>query len=306
MPLAQFIRPPKNPSEVAKWREDVTKGLNDMRQVQIIDSSGTVWELEQNGAMPVNIQDQTSEVIDLHLSQLLTVFTLTAGTSIGDTSLTGDTDGVYTPLVGDIVCLKEDLAFYQAEILTVTPNGGANYTLALDTPLDYAYTVAGGCSVRNINLAVDGSVTPVIFNLSPANLTVGTQWDVVRVVMVFQGPGLGGASPAPTDSDFGTQAAATKGIVFRKKDGVYKNYFNVKTNGDLRAHMYDVTYTGTSRAGDYGTSCRRTFGGQSKNGVVIRLESKASNSDEFQAIVQDDLTAHTTIQFIAQGHIVTD
>ena len=49
---------------------------------------------------------------------------------------------------------------------------------------------------------------------------------------------------------------------------------------------------------------RRTFGGQNKNGIVIRL--KGDDNDELQAIIQDDLTDLDHFHVIAQGHVTTN
>ena len=66
--------------------------------------------------------------------------------------------------------------------------------------------------------------------------------------------------------------------------------------------MYDVVYSDKAPAGYFGLNFRRTFGGQNKNGVVIRL--CADDSDTLQVIIQDDLTDLDDFSVIAQGHIV--
>lgn len=240
----------------------------------------------------VNIQDQTTEIIDLHLSKSVQVLTIVSNTNIDDTTVT-ISSGV-EPTDGNIVCFKEGSAFYQGEILSHAANGG-NWDVVLDTPLDYAFTTVGGCSERSTNLAVNGSVTPQIFTVSPKNLNAEVEWDVVRVM------GQIISSSSMDDGTFGGLSALTKGIVFRVVDGITKNIFNAKTNGDLKAHMYDVSYSDKAPAGKYGLAFRRTFGGQSKNGVVIRL--CAVSEDEFQVIIQDDLSLLDKFEVIVQGHI---
>lgn len=268
-----------------------------VKPVKVVGPDGIIWTPEINGGMPVNIQDQTSEVIDLHLSQYIADLTLTIDPAVDDSSITGDVPG-YTPVAGNIVCLKEAQAFYQAEIITVTANGGDNFTLTLDTPIDFDFTLAGGCSIRTQNMNVDGSITPQIFSVSPANLTAGTQWDIVRMIFVIN------SGSAMDDGKFGSLASLTKGMVVRSVNGVNKNIFNAKNNGDFAAHTYDTTYTDASLgpSGQYGFRCRRTFGGQSKNGVVIRLD--ADSSDTLQVLIQDDLSSLTKFHVIAQGHVV--
>lgn len=246
------------------------------------------------GEVDVKIQDQTTEIIDLHLSQLIQDLTIVVDTAIDDTSINVNADAL--PVAGRIVCLKEDGRFYQGTILAVVDNTGGNYDLTLDTPLDYAYTTAGGCSERSINLAVNGSVTPQIFSLSPIGLGADVKWDITRILGSILD------EVAMDDAKFGGISALTNGVVFRKKDGIYKNIFNVKSNGDLAAHMYDVTYADKAAAGTYGLRFRKSFAGQDKAGVTIRLE--ADTEDEFQCIISDNLSALTDFQIIAQGHVV--
>lgn len=246
-----------------------------------------------SGAVDVNIQDQTTEIIDLHASRLIQVITIKNNTILYDTTIT--ITSAAEPTNGNTICLKEGTAFYQGDILSHSANG-SDWDIVLDTPLDFAYTTAGGCSERSNNLAVNGSVIPVIFSVSPSGLTTGTKWDIVRMIGQIVDDSV------MDDSKFGGIAALTKGIVFRVVDGVTKNLFNAKSNGDLKAHMYDVMYSDKAPAGSYGLNFRRTFAGQSKNGVAIRLS--ADSNDEFQIIIQDDLTGLDNFQLIIQGHIV--
>jgi len=248
-----------------------------------------------NNGLDVNVQDQTTEIIDLHLSRIIQELVITTNTSIDDTTVTITSDA--EPTDGNAVCFKEGTAFYQGQILSHSANA-SNWDIVLDTPLDFAFTTAGGCSERTENMNVNGSATPVIFSVSPANLTAGTKWDITRFLISITD------ATAMDDGKFGGAAALTNGIVFRKVDGITKNIFNAKTNGDLAAHMYDVTYIPDTLgpAGLYGLRGRRSFSGQDKNGVVVRLS--ADTNDEFQCIIQDDLTGLDSFQVIAQGHIV--
>ena len=255
------------------------------------------WELML--AKDVFVQDQHTEIIDLHMSALLSTLTLTAGTAIDDLAVTGDVEVAFVPLVGNLVCLKEGTSFYQAEILVAVNNAGDNWTLTLDTPLDFAFTVAGGCSVRNQDMNVDGSITTQIFSLSPANLTAGIEWDVTRVIFVLED------QTSMDSSLFGGLPALTNGIVLRSDNSITKNVFNVKTNGDFAAHSYDISYDDRAPAGFFGLRVRTSFSGQAKRGVTIRLT--ADTADEIQLLIQDDLTTGlglTKFHCVVQGHVV--
>ena len=273
----------------------------------LVQSDGTKLNLadalEVNAAggvgFGVNVQDQTTEIIDLHLTRLLSVITLTQDYAIDDRviNFTVDESGV-TPATGDMVCLKEGTAFYHGDIIGVpVAESDGSYTATLDTPLDFAFTTVGGCSLRDKNLGRDGSSSPLVYFVSPNNLAPGTQWDVVRVIFAILD------DVEPDGTKFGGMSALINGIVLRVDNGAVKNIFNAKTNNDLAAHMYDVTYD--DRAGpqsDFAVRARRTFGGQSKNGVVVRLDADAG--DQLQVIVQDNLTALVDFQVVAQGHVV--
>lgn len=260
-----------------------------------------IGPLESNGAIPVNIQDQHTEIVDLKLSRVLDNLTLLDNYSIGDHYINISTTGT-VPTAIMTICLKEGAAFYQGRPTIITSLGGDNYELKMDLPLDFAYTTNGGCSLTTTNLAVDGSVTPLTFRITPYGLDKDIEWDITRFIILFGGPGIGPQNLAPDDGDFGVTTTLTNGVVIRSVNGITKNLFNAKTNGDFRARAYDLTYTAASKAGVYTVATRRTFAGQEKNGVTIRL--RASSRDEFQIIIQDDLTEMTGGQMIAQGHIV--
>ena len=253
------------------------------------------------GVVDVSMQNHHTQIIDLKLSRALDSFVLLSNYNINDRVIQIETTGV-VPTTSMTVCLKEGLAFYQSTSVTVTPLSGNQFELELDTPLDFAFTTVGGCSLTDTNLAVDGSVTPVIFSISPRGQTEGTSWDLTRVLFLFTGLGIGAQKDKPDDGDFGVTSALEKGIVLRSVNGVTKNIFNAKTNGDFRARAYDVAYPDASRSGVYSVGVRRSFSGDDKNGVTIRLD--ADTLDTFEVIIQDDLTEMIGGQCVVQGHVV--
>lgn len=246
-----------------------------------------------NGGLDVNIQDQSTRVINLRLSEEIQLFTLAVSGSVDDTTIT-ITSGA-EPTNGNLVCLKEGDNFYQGRILSHAANG-ANWDVALDSPLDFAFTTAGGCSERNDNMAVDGSVTPRVFSISPAGLTAGTQWDVVRILGTMLD------ATVMDDGTFGGLAALTKGVLFRIRNSHTQNLFNVKSNGEWKLEAFDVSYADKPPAGtNYGFAVRRTYGGQSKAGVVLRLSE--ATSDSLEMVIQDNLTGLNEFFVCVQGHV---
>lgn len=252
--------------------------------------------LESNGAIPVNIQDQHSEILEFYLQQIidptLTIFT---NTSINDTVVTVSTAA--EPTNGSLVCFREDTHFYQAGILSHVANG-ANWDVTLDTPLDFAFTTGGGCALSNKNMAVDGDSTSVEFEFSAEGVTPGTEFDITGIIFHI-------IDNAAMDTEtFGGIPKLTKGIVLRVENTITKNIFNVKSNGDFADHIYDVAFDDKAPAGAYSFRCRKTFAGQPNSGVTVRLNT--DTSDKLVLIVQDDLTDLTDFHVVVQGHVVVD
>lgn len=237
----------------------------------------------------VFIQDQFSPIVDLYLHEHLgSNITLTSNTTLDDTSLS--VVAGHGAVAGNLICLKEGKRFYQGGVVSTD-----GVTINLDTPLDFAYTTAATCTATSKEMNVDGSSTTRPFHIQP---NAGVKWDIVRVLFFVQGTG------AMDSAKFGDQTALTNGIVLRKKDGEYKNVFNVKSNGDFANRAYDIAYDDKAPAGKTAVRIRRTFGGPSKNGVVIRLDG--DSSEELQLLVRDDMTGVDAFYAIVQGHIVVD
>ena len=277
--------------------EPESKGGESVHRVKIASPA------DSRGNIEVVVQDQFSEIVDLHLTQQIDTFILNANYSIDDNEISV-TSGTL-PAVGNIVCLKEDTAFYQGQIISLVVVGGGVYTLTLDMPLDFAYTTSSLGTIETEDLNVDGSSNSQVFRVTPTGLvdpgdnSTPQRWDITRVMFVIND------TSAMDDGKFGgITGGLTSGIVVRKKNNIYKNIFNAKTNGDFAAHAYDATYVDDTLgpSGQYGFRCRRTFAGANKNGVTVRLS--AGDNDEFQVIVQDDLTSLEKFHVIAQGHVV--
>jgi len=277
---------------------------NNLVVVEVHDAGGLdqpVIPVDSEGNLETIKQDQHTEIIDLKLHITLDTLTLLANYAVGDTSIDVETTGDI-PVIGDSICLKESTSFYQSEVLTVTPIAGNQYTLGMDMPLDYPFTTSAFGCLNDDNLAVDGSVTPVVYQVSPENLT-DVEWDLTRLLLSFRGPGYGTPpNDHPDSAGFGAMGPITNGIVLRSVNGITKNIFNAKTNFDFSSRAYDVDYVDANKIGEYGVSVRRSFNGDDKNGVTIRLE--AATEDAFQIIVHDDLTDMTEFVAVIQGHVV--
>lgn len=253
------------------------------------DFDGKVSVDEDVNFTDVYIQDATTQVIDLYAFVQYGTFDLAADVAIDDTDfLAVDASGM---TIGDIVCFQEGTRFMQAIILNIIVN-----QVFIDTPFEFAFTTSGGCSYGDKNLNVDGSVTPIFAGVGPGNLDDNVAWHIIRTTFSITD------QTAMDDNRFGGIPALIRGVVLRTKNGINKNIFNVKSNGQFRLRNFDAVYTDKAPAGFFGFSSRRTFGGQDKNGVVLKLE--AVTNDQVQIIIQDNLTLLDTFEVIIQGHEV--
>jgi hypothetical protein len=205
-----------------------------------------------------------------------------------------DVDDITGFIVGQYLSLFNIAAnrFYLAEILIIS-----GVTITTDSPLDFAYPIGTFVTGGDRNMNVDGSGTPVIFGLRNTEQAIGSAFDITRIIFTC-------TTTNKVDlSKFGDIVGGlTRGIVFRHKDTIYHNVFNVKTNGGLDNIMYDwKPYDAQNlQQGQNGFTGRLTFAGPSKVGVVIRLEP----GEDIQLIVQDDLTDLLVFSLIAEGHVV--
>ena len=263
-----------------------------MQNTYITDRTTGETATVTSGGLDVNVQDQNTNVIDFLFTAAVQAITISTNTTLDSRSVV---IGASTaPTVGNYACFKEGDNFYQGQILAQT--GSNPYTLTLDTPLDFAFTTAGGCSERNANMAVDGSSTPVEFTITPSGLTSGMEWDMTRVMITITD------STVMDDAKFGGISALTNGVYLRMDNTHSQNLMNIKTNEDWRLRAYDLEYSDKAPSGSYGLGARKTYAGQSKSGVTIRLSE--ATDDELKFIIQDDLTGLDTFYAVGNGHVV--
>lgn len=241
--------------------------------------------VENDGAIRVREQDNYySELVGLRLCQFKNAATLATDSFIDSKIITLNPGHGFVN--GEIICLKEKRRFYQAYVINVATN-----EITLDTPLDYAYSTSCLCTRSSDSLVVNGSVTTQIFSISPP---VGDQWDILGCGFHITD------NSAMDDSLFGAIAALANGIVLRKKDKIYKNILNIKTNGDFYLRCDNVEYSPKAPSGFYGLSSQKTF--NIRHGIAIRLDGNAR--DELQVLVQDDLSTLASFKVLAWGHVV--
>lgn len=263
--------------------------------VRIVDKNGQELDLENNGGVPVNVQDQTSRCFDIRFCKAVSgAYTLAS--DVAPDSYTITLTNATGLTAGDVVGLFQDStnpASYFGRILSISTN-----TLTLDTPVDnYFYTSLNPVLFELLcNANVNGATTRQIFAIdNDSTIPI----DITRVILHIT------STSAMDDSTFGGITALTKGVVLRKKkaDGSFTNYWNraIKTNGDFGLMAFDTRYDDKAPAGVYGFKMRYTFAGQDKHGVTCRLDT----GEELQLIIQDDLTGLTLFEAVAEGHFVS-
>jgi hypothetical protein len=267
--------------------------MTDLRKLIISDSTGNETTLEPNGSVPVTLQDQTTPTLIVPLNQVANT-TTTSSPGVIDTYTidvtvnTGFADGSFV-VIADLV---NDRYYTGTQVGDI-----AGSTVTLDTPLDFDY--ASGSSITNgiINMNVNGSVTRQIFSLRASDPGLPTTVDVTRIMFLCTTEGLNDLST------FGDIAGGLeKGIVIRRRDGVYNNIFNAKTNGDLEGIMFDFHIHAKTNPvqGQDGFTGRLTFAGQNKMGVSVRI----GPNEDLECLIQDDLTGITSFKIIAEGSVV--
>ena len=246
----------------------------------------------QNGAVDVNVQDQTSPTFDLFFSETLDDTLTLANDAIID-AYSIDLNAGHGAQVGDQLAIYNLGAnrIYIGDIIAVNVD-----TIELDTPINFTYDATTSVVVRTTKeLNVDGSTTRRVFKIEPP---IDLEIDITRIMLKII------CSSPPEFSMFGDIAGGlSRGVVMRRTDGTNTNYFNVKTNGELANLMYDVAfYDQTKTQGVNGVTGRLTYGGQGKHGAVIRL----AKNERLEIIIQDDLTSLNSFRIIASGHLTID
>lgn len=248
-------------------------------------------------SLDVNVQDQTTRPLFLPFTQDTgTVTTLTAQPAINDNVLNvvseagwniGDGIGVFS---GDA-----SGSFYFGIVI-----GVAAGQLTVDSLIDYEFPTATTAVVQLVyEMAVDGSATPEEFEVRGAD---AFDVDITRILITILTDG------AVDFNGFGDAATPLpNGLVLRRENGMFQNYWNVKRNIGFATIAYDLTrYTKINPQDVDGLAVRLTLAGQNKIGVTARLKGVA---DKLKMYIQDNLTAAgpygiVSMTAMAEGHIV--
>jgi len=248
-------------------------------------------------SLGVTLQDQTTGVLDVPFLLSESEPTLAADTVVGLYTVTLSPGHGLINLahpagnIGDILEIADTTNgsfFMQCAIQDITGD-----VVTVDCPVNRVYTTTESLlSVSHVDMNVDGSVTPVVFSVLPFSVQQG---DMVRIIVEMRD------NSAMDFETFGGIPELANGCIIRVNngDGTYRNLYNFKSNGDIIEQCFDHDFFLNNGGNTRGFTARLTWGGQSKHGVVVRLDGSLNESLEF--IVQDDLTGLTRMHWTAQG-----
>ena len=257
----------------------------------VVAPDGTVkFSYEPNGSLRATLQDSTAPFFQYFIQdEQKTDIALTSPVAVGDEVINVDAGHGFTAVAGEHITLFEDNKYAQIKVKSVATNA-----ITLQWPTTTAFTIAGATVMRgNININVDGSVTPVEFMMELRNFTIPL--DISKVIITMQHAGV------PDDGKFGGIAALANGLFFKKENDSTFSFGNYAINQDFRNMGGEVIYTQKAPAGAYATNI--TFDLNDIFGQVIRLHP--DTNDKIVGIVRDVLTAvaglsNLTVSFI--GH----
>lgn len=193
--------------------------------------------------------------------------------------------------VGRGILIAEPVANFQNFILAIITAVNGN-TITLDRPSDYTFSSGSLVRVVNLNLEVDGSVTPMAYNVGPSSSeNIEIHIHGIHIIMV--------TDTAPVFNGFGDLPALTNGIVLRRIGNNPATLWNVKSNSDFSLLSFDVRVNSAANQGwdVNGMAVHFSF---DNHGSVIRL----TPTDTLQLIIQDDITGLTSFRAMAYGHFI--
>jgi len=251
--------------------------------------------IERNGGVPVNLQDQTTRAIFVKFNEVsnstdLDIPAVKGAYTIKPTDTTGFVDGRYIILFDPD---SENFSFY-------TQIGApAVGVVTLDCPIDFSYPAGAFVDTAITDMSVNGSGVPRVFGLRGVGAPPGVNIKVDITNIIFQ---CITASPISL-VELGDITKLTRGLVLRKRNNIIENIFNIKTNAEIASIMSFTPYAATNpQQGTDGFISKLTFTGQENVGVAPRLPI----GDDLELLNQDNLTAITSLNAMAIGHIVTN
>lgn len=236
----------------------------------------------------INVLPQDPEYIgfNLYLCKDLGTTTLDVDVVVDEKTVT--VTSATGALVGDCINIRQGSKIFQSLIRAVN---GTLITFA--SPLDNAFTAGATVCFGEWNLNIDGSTTPQIFKVCPPP---DAKFHVASISITITD------DATMDDSKFGSLTRLANGLICRRTDGQIFNYFLISNNAGFYQAGYDTQYPEKVPSGVYAFNARKHV--MDTNGSIIALNG--ATTDEFQIIVQDNLTGISEFTIVVHGHIVED
>jgi len=187
-------------------------------------------------------------------------------------------------VVGEAVHLTGGDLVSQSIISNIAGN-----LITVSSPVDNVFPAnAGACRFGAWNLALNGSVTPIISELIPCGRA---KWEVheIRISIL--------AATAMTDDKFGGITALTKPVVLRQKDGTVCNIFQVVNNIGFVEHGFNSDYRDRIGATNYGVNFVKNM--KQTCGAVFYIDG--ATADEFEFYNNSNLTGNAMLTITFHG-----
>lgn len=231
-------------------------------------------------------QDMTNPLIILNLGNFQASSTLATEAPTGTRVINVVSAAGMSAGDGVMIYDEELNSIYQYHIVSINVNA-----ITLDMPIGDTLPIGDVVIAAEHNMNVNGSVTPVKFNMKTGLETLNIHVHITRLLLIMV------TNNACTFNGFGDGSALTRGVYLRRTDGDIITYFNAKKNLDFNALCYDVTYWDAEKPqGLNGLSIRMTF---TNMGSVIEL----NQDEDLEFWVQDNLTGLVRLEVVVEGHI---
>lgn len=199
--------------------------------------------------------------------------------------------------IGDVILLVTTFASYVGQALIIVGD-----VITVDSLINFAFPAGTPASSRSREMTVDGSTTPVKFEIFIPAGTIIDQINVCRLMMTC-------LTTATVDlSKFGDIVGGlTRGMILRgvpdPSTGIpTTNSWNAKTNSDLAllAYDWDPHAAANPIQGQDGFLWRYTWGGDDKHGVIPSVNI----GDKIELIIQDDITSILDLKTLYGGNFL--
>lgn len=218
--------------------------------------------------------------------------TLTIAASKGDTTLTLVSNANF--VIGEIAHIFAPSGLV-VSVVTALPASA----ITLADPIPEDIPIGTGVEPRTTEMAVNGSVTPQIFDIHIPTNGAYSQINAIRIVFQCL------TATAPELSDFGDiTSGLARGLLVRYepdplKSMAARNFWSIRTNGELVALAFDwQPFSGLGQSQN-GFSSRYTWGGLDKHNASLPL----TGADQLQLVVQDDLTSLQSLRVICGANV---